>query len=215
MKIPLKAQVSCTDGVYGRSAYVLMNPILDQITHLVVKADASPHTEFIVPIDVVSATTADTIELQCSKAALEKMNPFIQTRFIEEPVTEETLPGSYGLGDYYGWGDYYYWPYVSPDRMIRLSVKDRQIPLGEVAVQRGTRVEATDGYVGKIDEFLVSPEGGHITHLIMREGHLWGQKDVTIPISAIGETSEETMHLNLSKHQIKSLPTIPVNRRWF
>lgn len=209
MEIPLKAEVSCTDGVYGRSAYVLMNPILDQITHLVVKADASPHTEFIVPIDVISATTDDTIELQCSKAALERMNPFIQTRFIEEPVTEQLLPGSYGLGSYY------YWPYVSSDKMMRVPVEDRQIPLGEVAVQRGTRVEATDGYVGKIDEFLVSPEGGHISHLIMREGHLWGQKDVTIPISAIGKTDEEIMHLNLTKHQIESLPTVAVHRRWF
>ena len=209
MEIPLTAQVNCTDGVYGRSAYVLMNPILDQITHLVVKTDASPHTEFIVPIDVVSATTADTIELQCSKAALEKMNPFVQTRFIEEPVTEQILPGSYGLGNYY------YWPYVSSERTIHVPVEDRQIPLGEVAVQRGTRVEATDGYVGKIDEFLVSPQGGHITHLIMREGHLWGQKDVTIPISAMGKTGEEVMHLNLTKHQIESLPTVPVHRRWF
>lgn len=208
MKIPLNAQVSCTDGVCGHSVYVLMNPILDQVTHLVVKADASPHTELIVPIDMVSATTADGIDLRCSRAEFKNMDPFVQKRFIDEKVTEQVLPGSYGLGSYY------YWPYVSSERTIRVPIEDQQIPRGEVALQRGTSVEATDGYVGKVDEFLVSPEGGHITHLIMREGHLWGKKEVTIPISAIGKTGGETMHLKLTKHQIESLRTVPVHRLW-
>jgi len=43
-------------------------------------------------------------------------------------------------------------------------------------VRRGTRVEATDGHVGHVDEFVVNPENGHITHSVMREGHLWGKK---------------------------------------
>ena len=32
-----------------------------------------------------------------------------------------------------------------------------------------------------VDELLVDPENEHITHLVMREGHLWGQKDVVYP----------------------------------
>ena len=86
MEIPLKAQVECTDGVCGRCVYVLMNPVVDQVTHLVVREDASPHTEYIVPVDVVTATTADTIRLRCSKAELEKMDPFVETEFIEEKI---------------------------------------------------------------------------------------------------------------------------------
>ena len=93
-------------------------------------------------------------------------------------------------------------------------MEDQQIPPGELAVRRGTRVEATDGFVGKVDEFLVNPENGHITHLVMREGHLWGQKDVTIPLSAMADTHGDTVFLRLDKHQIESLPTVPVHRRW-
>jgi sporulation protein YlmC with PRC-barrel domain len=211
MEIPLNAQVECTDGVCGRSAYVLINPVIDQVTHLVVKEDSSPNTEYIVPVEVVAETVADTIQLLCSKAELEKMDPFIQTRFIKEMVPGRSFGYSGGM---YGAGSYYYLPYDTPERTIYETVENQQIPPGELAVRRGTHVEATDGYVGKVDEFVVNPKNGHITHLVMREGHLWGQKDVIIPLSAIGDTHKDTVFLKLDKHQIESLPTFTLHRRW-
>ena len=45
MEILLKGQVDCADGVCGHSAYVLINPILSQVSHFIVKEDASPRTE--------------------------------------------------------------------------------------------------------------------------------------------------------------------------
>jgi hypothetical protein len=86
MEIPLQAQVECTDGVCGRSVYVLINPVAEKVTHLVVREDSSPYTEYIVPVEVISATIVDTIQLRCSKAELEKMDPFVQTEFVEEKV---------------------------------------------------------------------------------------------------------------------------------
>lgn len=94
------------------------------------------------------------------------------------------------------------------------SVEHQQIPPGELVVRRGTRVEATDGYVGHVDEFVVNSGNGDIAHLVMREGHLWGKKDVIIPLSAMGDALGDTMFLKLDKHQIESLPTFPVHRRW-
>jgi hypothetical protein len=93
-------------------------------------------------------------------------------------------------------------------------VKSQQIPPGELAVRRGTRVEARDGYVGHVDEFVVNPANGHITHMVMREGHLWGKKDVIIPISLVGDTREGTVFLKLDKLQTEFLPTFPLYRRW-
>jgi sporulation protein YlmC with PRC-barrel domain len=92
--------------------------------------------------------------------------------------------------------------------------ENQQIPPGEMAVQRGTPVKATDGFVGKVDEFVVNPKNGHITHLVMREGHLWGKKDVMIPLSAMSETRDDTVFLKIDKQEIESLPIFPVNRRW-
>jgi sporulation protein YlmC with PRC-barrel domain len=178
---------------------------------LVVREDSSPNTQYIVPIEAVSATIVDTIQLRCSKAQLEKMDPFVQTEFVEEKMPSEGFLAGNGM---YGMGSYYYLPYVTSDGKAYESVKTQQIPPGELAMRRGTRVEAKDGYVGKVDEFVVDAKNGHITHLVMREGHLWGKKDVIIPLSAMGNTRDDTVFLKLDKHQIESLPTFPLKRRW-
>ena len=89
-----------------------------------------------------------------------------------------------------------------------------RIPAGEVVIRRGTSVEATDGAVGKVDEFLVDPEDDSISHLVLREGHLWGKKDVTIPVSEIDKITDEAVYLKLDKETIETLPTVPVRRKW-
>jgi len=211
MEIPLQAQVECTDGVCGRSVYVLIDPLIEQVTHLVVKEDSSPNTEYIVAVDMIATTIADTIRLRCTKAELEKMPPFVKTEFVEEKVPVGNMEGAGGI---YGMGTYYYMPYVTPEITVQVPKEHLQIPAGELAVRRGTRVEATDGYIGKVDEFVINPENGKITYLVMREGHLWGAKNVIIPVSAMDDTGEDTLFLNIDKQQIESLPTFPVHRLW-
>ncbi len=127
MEIPLQASVECTDGVCSRSSYVLIDPIVEQVMFLVVRETSSPHTEYIVPIDLMTATIADTIQLRCSKAELEKMDLFIKTKFIEEKVPNNNFV--YGMGKN-GMGSYYYLPYVSAERTIYEAVEHQQIPLG-------------------------------------------------------------------------------------
>ena len=65
-----------------------------------------------------------------------------------------------------------------------------------------------------MDELIVDPESDHLTHLVMREGHLWGQKDVAIPVSEIERIEEDTVYLKLSKDEIGALPAVRVRRWW-
>ncbi len=214
MEITLNAKVECTDGEIwypaGRCVSVLFNPLDEKVTHLVVKADKAPHIQYLVPVELAAETSAEEIRLSCSRDDLEKMDPFIKTTYIEKSVPASTIGGA-GM---YGMGGFYYAPYVMLDVIVKVPEEHQQIPAGELAIRRGTHVEATDGEVGKVDEFVVNPKTGHITHLVMREGHLWGQKEVVIPVSALGETRENTVHLKLDKHQIEILPTLPIHRRW-
>jgi hypothetical protein len=214
MEIPMNANVECTDGIFGRSEFVLMNPVIDQVTHLVVKQAASPFTEYLVPLDLISETIAGTIQLHCSQAQMKKLEPFIKTTFIEDSLPARNFEIT-GIARGMGMGTNYYLPYVTFERTFQTPLEHRQIPGGELALRRGTRVQATDGFIGKIDEFVVNPKDGAITHLVMREGHLWGQKEVVIPLSALGATLNDTVFLKLSKLEIESLPTLPVQRRWF
>jgi hypothetical protein len=70
-------------------------------------------------------------------------------------------------------------PYVVPKWV---EVKHKSIPHGELGVRRGAKVKAIDGSVGRVDEFVVEPGSGEITHLVLQDGHLWDQEEVTIPI---------------------------------
>jgi sporulation protein YlmC with PRC-barrel domain len=92
--------------------------------------------------------------------------------------------------------------------------KTRPIPPGELAVRRGARVEATDGRIGRIDEFLVDPESGYITHLCLRESRLRGDTVTCIPVSEIDEIKERIVYLKMDKNTIASLPSVTVKRAW-
>jgi uncharacterized protein YrrD len=204
MDIPLNAEVHCADGVCGRSTYVIVNPVNEQVTHVVVREEWFPHAEHLVPLDLVIESTSDTIRLRCTKEDLVMQEPFTEVEYIEGD-----LPGSS-----YERGDFMLWPYNVPEEDGVIPVEIERVPPGELAVRRGTHVKAADGHIGQVDEFLVDPVSEHITHLILRKGHLWGQKDVTIPISEIARIEEDTVHLKLTKEQVEALPTIPVRRRY-
>ena len=204
MDIPLNAEVHCADGVCGRSTYVVVNPVNEQVTHVVVREEWFPQAEYLVPLDLVTESTSDTIHLRCMKKDLVMQAPFIEVEYVEGD-----LPGFR-----YEKGNYMLWPYNVPEEGEVIPVETERVPPGALAVRRGAHVRAIDGRVGRVDEFLVDPVSEHITHLILREGHLWGQKDVTIPVSEITHIEQDTVHLKLTKKQIEALPTIPLRRRY-
>jgi sporulation protein YlmC with PRC-barrel domain len=201
MDIPVGAEVFCTDGLCGQSTRVVLNPKTEEMTYLVVKEKKSPHKEILIPVSAVAATTPDSINLRYDRHEIGDLQPFIETDYVQVNILR---PAG---------GIYYMMPYVYPQAET-LPVKHEAIPADELAVRRGASVEATDGRVGLVDEFLVDPENDCITHLVLREGHLWGQKDVTIPISEIQRMEDDTVYLKLDKHSIEALPAIPVRRKW-
>jgi sporulation protein YlmC with PRC-barrel domain len=202
MKLPLNVDVHCPDGRCGRSSYIIYNPATETVTHLVVKERQSPHAERLVPVRWVKETTPELILLNRTKADVATAELFKQTNFVQrdEPhyVTEPELT--------------LLWPYRVPAKKV-IADKHRQIPPGELAVRRGARVRATDGRVGRVDEFVVDPESGHITHLVLREGLPWDRKHVDIPVSKIGRIEENVVHLKLDKKEVESLPCIQLRRR--
>jgi len=84
-------------------------------------------------------------------------------------------------------------------------VVEDAIPVGETEVSPGDPVHALDGEIGQVQGFLVHPDDGRVTHVLLREGHLWGRKQVAIPISAV-TGAEAGIQLNLTKKQVEDLP---------
>jgi len=200
--IPVNANVECTDGLCGRSTYVIINPTIKQVTHFVVKEKGFRPTERLVSVDRIVETTPDLIRLRCTKDELATMEPFVETHYIQVECPR------------YDQAPYLMFPYAVPQETVMVPVEHERIPPGELAVHRSAQVEATDGRVGRVDEFLVDSTTGHITHLVLREGRLWGEKELTIPVSGIHHIEEDVVYLKLDKHTIESLLAIPVKRRY-
>ena len=85
---------------------------------------------------------------------------------------------------------------------------------GDPARRIGCTAGRSRGSDGRADEFVMDPENGHITHLTMRKGHIWGDEEVSVPVTAIGRIAENAVYLKLDKRQIKALPMVRVRRKW-
>jgi hypothetical protein len=203
MDIPMNVEVRCAGQPCGKSVALVMNPVTETVTHLVVRETHPPHMERLVAADDVTKTTSESIELQCTTDQLAAMEPFSEKHFVHVDMPSYSPTGA-GI---------FAFPYVIPERDARwITVEEEHIPPHELAIRRNAEVEATDGHIGKVDEFLVDPETCHITHLVMREGHLWGKKDVVLPLAYIDHFDEDTVYLKLSKHDVGTLPTVPIHR---
>jgi hypothetical protein len=197
MEIPIKADVICSDGLFGQSTHVILMPNTEEITHIVAASSTYPEIEYLVPIDHIVYSSLDLIRLNCMRGDILKMPVFNQVEFIP-------------AGNDVGADQYMLWPYYYAPESAFIEVEKDNIPTNEVAIRRGAGVEATDGYIGHVDGFLMASKHDHITHIMLREGHLWGPKDIYIPVSQIDHYQDNTVYLNLDKHAIETQPTIPV-----
>lgn len=203
MDIPVNVDVFCLDGQGGRSTSIIVNPISMTLTHVVVRFNKE---EFLVPLELVTDSSSTIINLNCSQQELLQQRRFIKTQFIgaEEFDVENDLRRMAVESDAN------YWPYRSLDKSyLEIYGSFEQIPHNELAIHRGSLVEASDGQIGRVEEFVVDSTNHHITHLVLKRGHFWGQKEITIPVNEIDQIDEDIVYLKLDKQGVKSLPAIP------
>jgi hypothetical protein len=196
----------------------VVDPVARTLTHLVVEPGRRVRDGHLVPIDLVSSA-GTVIELSCPLTEFEDLEAAQELRF---------LAGARGQ-----WGyeqeEMLSWPYyglgvggagVGIGGMGRnLSANDdvraasyEHIPAGEIQVRRGEHVHATDGLIGRVQGLVVDPADHHVTHVLLDEGHLWGLKQVAIPIGSVTGVDNGVL-VNLTKDQVRDLPPIELDDR--
>lgn len=205
-------EARCTDGVCGKVSRVVVNPVARTLTHIVVEPTGREGLGRLVPLDLVDATP-DEVRLRCTVAEFEALDSAEDTQFV---------PGSGGYAAY-GPEQVYAWPYyglggpgVPSDvggglAFASPTVTYDAVPLGEVAVHRDDPVHATDGSIGRVQGLVIDPRNYQVTHVLLQEGHLWGRKEVAIPITAVTEVSDEGIKLSLAKHDVQDLPPVDID----
>jgi sporulation protein YlmC with PRC-barrel domain len=206
------ADVRCSDGFCGQLSRVVVDPVARKVTHLAVEPAHRQGLARLVPLGLVGAA-AGQITLRCTLAAFEQLDSAEETQFV---------PGSSGYAAY-GPGQVVSWPYyglgggttmvggmdaelagVSP------TVTYDKVPVGEVDVRRGERVHAADGDIGHVQGLVIDPRDHHVTHVLLQEGHLWGRKEVAIPISAVTSV-EDGIEVSITKQEVQDLPPVDID----
>jgi sporulation protein YlmC with PRC-barrel domain len=189
---------------------LVIDPATDTVTHLVIQPGHRREAGRLVPLDLVESTVGE-VRLRCTRAEFDKL----------EPAEERDLAEGVGSGGLLGDGLAYrgseaYAPMgpigfmdVGPQPVRQRVVINDVVPLGEVQVAPGDRVHATDGEIGRVQGVLVDPGDHRVTHVLLDEGHLWGRKEVAIPIGAVTGV-EDGIRLNITKQQVAELPPVDV-----
>jgi sporulation protein YlmC with PRC-barrel domain len=207
MEFTIGAEASCTDGACGEVTRVVVDPVAQTVTHLVIEPKHRRGLARLVPLALVDAAAED-IRLRCTIAEFERLDPAEETQFV---------PGSPGYAAY-GPDQVVSWPYyglAAPDIDPALvgtsqTVTYDTIPLGEVEVRRGDHVHATDGDIGRVQGLVIDPRSHHVTHVLLQEGHPWGRREVSIPISAVTRV-DDGIRLSITKQDVADLPSVDIH----
>jgi sporulation protein YlmC with PRC-barrel domain len=216
MRLELGRRVRCTDQTVGELADVVIDPVKRRLTHIVVKPYHGQGQPRLVPIELVNAGDDEqTISLSCTAAEVHELptvEEFAYLHLDQEAASDPewdvgvtrvlALPYYETAGMDGG--------YVGGAEEVGV-VYDR-VPKGEVEVRRSSSVMTSDGrYVGDVDGFLVD-EDDQITHFVLERGHLWGRKEVTVPIGAVEKLESDTVTIRLTTRELGDLPSHRVHR---
>jgi sporulation protein YlmC with PRC-barrel domain len=231
------AEVACNDGPCGALRRVVVDPVARAITHLVVEPKRGRNLGHLVPIDRVESSSVNEIKLGCTKTEFEEFEDAEETQLLPGANGEwgygqgEMLSfpyyglgglgmggagmggvavGGVGMGGIGGMG-------VGGMGMGGMAmgagehlVTHDKVPVGEVEVRRGQHVHATDGQIGSVRGLVIDPTDHHVTHILLDEGHLWGKKEVSIPISAVTNV-DDGVHIDLTKDAVRDLPQVEIH----
>lgn len=189
----LHAPVWTTDAAVGRLEHVIVDPGHGRVSHVVVRETALPNTLRLVPEKYLGPAGPEGLRLTVAAKRF--------AAFPEYLVTE----------------------YFSPDFFAGLADRERvKLPLapsgwtverpatpeGFVALVGHEAVFATDGRIGRVDGVLLDRATGRVSHLLLREGHLFGRREVQVPAGLIARYEAEAVHLSVTKAAVDALPDL-------
>ena len=189
----LGARASCPDGFCGVVSRTILDPAARTVTHLVIGPRHGAGGR-LVPLDLVEAAAGE-IRLRCTLDEFGRLDPAEET---------ELADGGYGDVGAMGMGGSV--PGMSLGYSTPLVV-EHAVPLGDIEVERHESVQAMDGHIGQVEGFVVDPADQKVTHVLLKEGHLWGRRQVAIPVSAVASV-DAGIRLNITKQQVEDLPPL-------
>jgi len=191
-----------SDGYRGEVLAVVVDPAARTVTHLVVEPHGRAGLARLVPLELAELAGAEPgpIPLRCTEAEFMSLEPAEETlaEFVPGyPDPVQLLPP--------GWRDTG-GPTADGGTILRIPEKETVdiVPPGEVEERRGDHVHASDGDVGHLRGLRIDPGSRRVTHVLVREGHVWGHQDVDIPAEMVAGFGDG-IRLSVTRQQVRDL----------
>lgn len=193
LDIDIGAQVRTVDGgAVGRVTGVVVEPDREAVTHLIVRWDDLFAVDKVVPVDEIAAVTDHRVTLRLLAAEVVDLPGFDERAYV--PLREGAPPEESAAATTT-------WISATPIALPALAAEParapfiveewRNVPENSVLLREGLPVHAWGGEdVGTVDELVVDPQTGAITHLVVR----WVEdprRDKAIPVEWVGRSDEE------------------------
>jgi sporulation protein YlmC with PRC-barrel domain len=202
------AKATCTDGECGEVTRIVVDPAARAITHLVVEPKHRHDAGRLVPVDIVDAAKS-VLRLRCTLAEFAMLDPAEETQFLPGNSDDPGYDRDQALS--WAYDDLAAGPGTAGSvASVPQPVVYDFVPLGEVEVRRGDHVHAADGEIGRVQGLVVDQRSHSVTHVLLQEGHLWGRKDVAIPIDAVTGVADG-IRLDITKQQVQDLQPVDVD----
>jgi sporulation protein YlmC with PRC-barrel domain len=185
-------QAHCSDGPAGKVTRIVFDRATRTVTHLAVEPKHHSAPARLVPLDLAD-TIGSEIRLRCTLAEFGDLD-----RAEEVQMAEDFGPGHLGGADLA--------TPLNETQVTDIAYED-VVPPGETELHRGDNVQAVDGDIGQVQGVIIDRDDHRVTHVLLKEGHLWGRKEVAIPVSAITDVKYGIV-LNLTKKQVGDLPPL-------
>jgi sporulation protein YlmC with PRC-barrel domain len=216
MRLDLGSPVECSDAKVGELADVVIDPTTRRVTHLVVEPHHRHDQAQLVPVELARGDDGDAIRLGCTQTEFAELPRIAEIEYLrlgEFPVEDPRW--DVGIGEMLALP--YYDAVDMPANVIvdyeqHVTVTYDRVPKGEVEIRRASSVNSSDGhFLGHVDGFVVDGEQ-HVGHIVLEHGHLWGKREVAIPIGAVARVENDAVYLSLSKDDVEALEPMPVHR---
>jgi sporulation protein YlmC with PRC-barrel domain len=215
MQINQNSPVITTDGQeIGRVSRVVIDPLLRDVTHLVIREEEMPAEEKLIPIELAarSIEPAEGIRLQSVAADLD-LRPFEETHYV--PLTKDAaeranIPGIQARPVYFyppvgeAWEGKPY-PPGFPEQPYVARTK-QNIPEESIPVREAASVIMVGGeVVGQVEQFFIDPGSDQVTHYLIATGQGPGDRKL-VPVTWTSAINEAQVELKVSSDLLETLP---------
>jgi uncharacterized protein YrrD len=200
----------------GKVNRFVIDPVTNEVTHIVVQKGWLLAEDKVVPLDKVNVADEHDIILNESLDDFNELPPFKETHFVQAGGSDMPAPGPDDPPHLRVSPAYYWYPpagYLEvPGSGIGYEnwphmVTKENIPEETVALKEGSKVISSDGsHVGNVERLFVEKDSNRATHFLISQGLLFKDRKL-IPAYWIKTMEEDKVYLAVSSTILENLPS--------